>query len=123
MPHPAERRRHLAAATYDCPLPVMPPRQVREEVEELGAKYLSLALGYVEAVVDFGVLLELGRVHAVQEPEVDGLRELTLLLRDKLPTLAGHHLRDDEVNVLAQREGPLHPLLVGVVSRNPQLCL
>ena len=116
-PAPAEQRRHVAVALGLLDRALDEVLHVRE-AGEIGVDVLLRLLAR-----DLEVLGEPERRDAVDDPEVDHLGDVALVLRQLRRLLAEHLRRRRRVDVLVARERLAQARLAGDVREDPQLDL
>ena len=116
-PPAAEQRRHVAVALGLLDRALDEVLHVRE-AREVGVDVLLRLLAR-----DLEVLGEAERRDPVDDPEVDHLRDVALVLRQRRRILAEHLGRRARVDVLAARERLAQPRLARDVREDPQLDL
>ena len=116
-PAPAEQRRHVAVALGLLDRALDEVLHVRE-AREVGVDVLLRLLAR-----DLEVLREAERRDAVDDPEVDHLGDVALVLRQRRRVLAEHLRGRRRVDVLVPRERLAQPRLAGDVREDAQLDL
>ncbi len=101
----------------------MPGGDTRPHLVERLVDLLRLVHGHGHAVGGLGVVLEPCGTHLVEQPEVGGLRLLTLLGSDVLRRLAGQPRPEQAVKIVTLPERFQHRLAAGDERGHPQLDL
>src|SRR5215469_3896483 len=92
-------------------LAIMPSQKSGEHLEVLTPNHLRFTNAHLQFIVLEGIALELLRVHAIQEAEVNGLSLLALFFGYQRARFPRQLTRCQEVEILAREESTPHPLL------------
>ena len=116
-PPPAEQRRHVAVALR------LLDRPLDEVLHEWEARQVRVDVRLRFLACDLEVLREAERADAVDDPEVDHLRDVAFVLRQRRRILAEHLGSCRRVDVLAALERIAQPRLSRHVREDAQLDL